>query len=546
MTCDRDIGNTHSSDSRSSIGPLNDRYENISTNTLTSLNIIHTNCQSAINKRSEIISLIDAQKPDVLALTEFGASSAIGDSELGVEGYTLYRGNHSDGKGGPGKGVGMYVSNTLNHSAAPAMEKVVFDCSTWSFIKLADNKTLLVGVVYRSPNSTDGNNQNLLSILRTASTTRCEYLSICGDFNLPSIDWNLRRSRESENSFSSDFVEQIEEMSLYQHARESTRFRGSQNSCLDLIFTNEESMINEIRELPPLGKSDHICQRWELTVSEALFRNTTAVRFNYKRARWTEIKSEIVNYQSESSDQPSVMYDKFVAMIKETKNRHIPKCRPKSDKFRLPWMRSPKIQKQRTKQWQSWRRFKQTGLPQDYGVYKIDRNRLCNMVRTAKMKYEGQLITAMKESPNLYFGHCRRTLKTKQGVSNVIDGAGVLTVTERETAGALNEYYYTVFTKDDGRTMPPDFPLRTQETIEDVILTTEMVTERLQELKPNKAAGPDEMEGRFLKECAEEVAPLLQQIYRKSLDEGEVPRRWKEAEIVPIHKGGSKAEMANF
>ena len=60
------------------------------------------------------------------------------------------------------------------------------------------------------------------------------------------------------------------------------------------------------------------------------------------------------------------------------------------------------------------------------------------MVRTARMKYEGQLITAMKESPNLYFGHCRRTLKTKQGVSNVIDGAGVLTVTERETAGALD------------------------------------------------------------------------------------------------------------
>ena len=78
-----------------------------------------------------------------------------------------------------------------------------------------------------------------------------------------------------------------------------------------------------------------------------------------------------------------------------------------------------------------------------------------------------------------------------------------------------------------------------------VILTTEMVAERLQELKPNKAAGPDQMMSRF-KECAEEVAPLLQQIYRKSLDEGEVPRQWKDAEIVPIHKGGSKAVMANF
>ena len=50
----------------------------------------------------------------------------------------------------------------------------------------------------------------------------------------------------------------------------------------------------------------------------------------------------------------------------------------------------------------------------------------------------------------------------------------------------------------------------------------------------------------MLKECAEELAPKLQQVFRKSLDDGEVPRQWKEAHIVPIHKGGSKAIMNNF
>ena len=49
-----------------------------------------------------------------------------------------------------------------------------------------------------------------------------------------------------------------------------------------------------------------------------------------------------------------------------------------------------------------------------------------------------------------------------------------------------------------------------------------------------------------MKECAEEMAPILYKMYRKSLDEGEVPEAWKEAEIVPIHKGGSKAVMSNF
>ena len=78
MSCDRDFGNTHSGDRSSIIETLNNRY-NVPRNNLTKLNIIHSNCQSAMNKRSEIMNLIDAQNMHVLALTEFGASDAISD-----------------------------------------------------------------------------------------------------------------------------------------------------------------------------------------------------------------------------------------------------------------------------------------------------------------------------------------------------------------------------------------------------------------------------------------------------------------------------------
>ena len=128
----------------------------------------------------------------------------------------------------------------------------------------------------------------------------------------------------------------------------------------------------------------------------------------------------------------------------------------------------------------------------------------------------------------------------------MVDGAGVLTVTEEETAKALNSYYHSVFTRDDEVLAAPEFPSKTVEKMGDVFLAVEAVEEKLQELNPNKAAGPDGVESRLLKECATEMAPVLQQIFRKSLDEAEVPDLLKEAEIVPIHKGGSKATMANF
>ena len=301
-----------------------------------------------MNKRSEVVNLIDTHKPHILALTEFGASDLVGDGELGIDGYTLYRGNQSDGSGGLGRGVALYVMNTLNHSAYPAVDGLAFDCSVWTKIKLAGNKSLLVGVVYRSPNSTNENNQNMLQVLRTAASANCQYLTICGDFNLPLIDWNTKRSLESENALSSKFMELIEELSLFQHAHGPTRFRGEQNSCLDLIMTNEECMVNEVKELPPIGKSDHICQQWNVVVSEAMFRNTSTIRPNFRQAKWMDLKADIRNHENDARSRPSVMYDKFVSMIKEVKAKHVPNCRARTNKHRLPWIRSPGIKKQVT------------------------------------------------------------------------------------------------------------------------------------------------------------------------------------------------------
>ena len=106
---------------------------------MSSLTVIHTNCQSAMNKRSEISDFIELNKPHILALTEFGAPTSVNDGELGIDGYTLYRGDHSDGSGGPGKGAALYIQNSLNHAAIPEFDNLAFDCSAWSVVKLADN-----------------------------------------------------------------------------------------------------------------------------------------------------------------------------------------------------------------------------------------------------------------------------------------------------------------------------------------------------------------------------------------------------------------------
>ena len=512
---------------------MNCRYERISTHEIDSckLSVIHSNCQSAMNKRSEVSGLIDSQNPDILALTEFGAANTVNDGELGIEGYSLYRGDHSSGGGGLGRGVALYVKNELNHSPCPMFDSLEFDCCSWCTIKLSDGKKLLVGVVYRSPNSSEENNKKMLDILRIASASNFDYQMVCGDFNIPKIDWNINQCLDTETSYTAEFLEVVEETSWFQHSKSNTRFRGAQSSCLDLVFPNEESMIEEMTELPPLGKSDHACQKWDLTVKEVMFKNTNIRRHNYKRANWIGVKNDIINFSFGQNDSVDKMTDSLIDAINVAKGKHIPLCKPRSIKNRLPWMRCFKVKKQRSRRWKAWTRFKETSLPRDYDAYKMERNRLNDLIREAKRKYEKGLISDLKGNPNLFHGHCQRMLKTKS--ANGIDGEGKLTDN-------------LVFTKDDETRKTLTLPDQTAERLTDIHLSTELIEEILLLLNPNKAAGPDRVETRVLKKCAEEMAPKLHQLFEKSMAEGDVPAQWKEAHIVPIHKGGSKAKMLNF
>lgn len=59
------------------------------------------------------------------------------------------------------------------------------------------------------------------------------------------------------------FFDLTHDLFLYQHVEEFTRFRLDQEpSLLDLVFTNEETMVDNIEFSSPIGKSDHVSITW--------------------------------------------------------------------------------------------------------------------------------------------------------------------------------------------------------------------------------------------------------------------------------------------
>ena len=72
------------------------------------------------------------------------------------------------------------------------------------------------------------------------------------------------------------------------------------------------------------------------------------------------------------------------------------------------------------------------------------------------------------------------------------------------------------------------------------------VEKLLLKLKPHKAAGPDEIHARVLKELHRPLAPVLSDLFQRSIDTGEVPDDWREANVAPVFKKGERYRASNY
>ena len=63
---------------------------------------------------------------------------------------------------------------------------------------------------------------------------------------------------------------------------------------------------------------------------------------------------------------------------------------------------------------------------------------------------------------------------------------------------------------------------------------------------PGKAAGPDKLKPLLLRELVEEIAPIIQIIFERSLQMDKLPADWCHALVTPIFKKGDKSLAANY
>ena len=77
-------------------------------------------------------------------------------------------------------------------------------------------------------------------------------------------------------------------------------------------------------------------------------------------------------------------------------------------------------------------------------------------------------------------------------------------------------------------------------------VTEEEVLVILRKLQVDKSVGPDGISNKLLKMASRTLAPSMTMMFNKILSRGTFPRIWKQANVTPIHKKGSRQYVKNY
>ncbi|GAB0185725.1 hypothetical protein GRJ2_001037800 [Grus japonensis] len=217
---------------------------NKSTSSGAQLKCLYANTRSMGNKQEELETCACLQGYDLIGITEMWWDSSY-DWSVGMEGYRLFR-KHRQGR--QGGGVALYVNDQLECMELHLGMDEELTESLWVRIKgRVGAGDIIVGVCYRPSNQEDRADEALYRQIGAASHSQA--LVLMGDFSHPNICWrdNAERHKQSRK-----FLERVDNFRL-QVTEEPTR-RGA---MLDLILTNKEGLVGDVKLKGSLGCSDY-------------------------------------------------------------------------------------------------------------------------------------------------------------------------------------------------------------------------------------------------------------------------------------------------
>ena len=271
---------------------------------------MYLNADTLTNKLSELAFLLKENKPDIVGVCEVlpkNFKNDIHPEYFKMEGYTIETNIHKLNETNV-RGCIMYIKEGIDYKRLDInIGQKQFDEHIIIVINLSGNDKLLCSTMYRRGESPDDNNEALLKTLKhITNDMKFSHLVAMGDFNIKKIDWsNQSCLSQDTNDYSNRFLECIRDSYLFQHITEPTRQRGNDKpSTLDLVFSNEENMVNNIKYLAPLGRSDHTILNFDIICN--IDTKPPQIKIQYEKGDYKKMSNHLkdIDWETELKNHP--------------------------------------------------------------------------------------------------------------------------------------------------------------------------------------------------------------------------------------------------
>lgn len=486
-----------------------------------------------MGKMDELLCRLKEGKVDIVGIAESWAHEEILDAELTFEGYKCFRRDRDkvEGQKRKGGGVLLYVKEELNSY----MMGDVLECEAiWVGVKTMVGE-VKIGVCYRSPAASIDETRNLFMEIRK----QCRGTTIImGDFNYKDIDW-INGCGKGEGE---DFMDLVHDCFLHQHVMEPTRG----DSILDLVLSSEQGLVQEVKVDCPVANSDHNVITFVIPLQVYHKGTGSKTVYKYHKADYVKVcrRLQSIDWAS-STGNIEQMWKKFKSEFIECREQYVPNGRRVRKTKNAAWMKR-NILRGIKRRGRLWRNYVERPTHENRCLYIKQRNQTCAEIKGAKRDFEFKLADNIKEDPKSFYAYVRTKSKSKSGIGPLKDENGRVIDGNDVMAQLLNNYFSSVFTREDLENIPHTEENDDEHILCDIDITAERVFKAIGNMKLNKAAGPDELTSTFIKGSVDGVVLPLVDIFRKSFEEGEIPQDWKMADVTAIYKKGNRSDSGNY
>ena len=499
------------------------------------LKVMHININGLREKRD--ILLTEAQEYDIVAVTETKLDSDVDPSKITMPGFhdPVRKDRAEDGGGG----IVVYLKTDLIGTRRSDLECDDLE-SIWLDIRAGNNKFTL-GTIYRPPNSPVHRWNLIADSIENANPNLFNKILVVGDLNddlLPDTPCHL--------------LDIIETFQLFQFISEPTRITPTTETLLDPVISNHFNLVYQAGVIPPFC-SDHHGTYAVLNFSVKKVMPYKKLIWSYDEGNYTALKEDLrsTHWDSLFKDDLDETTSNITAHILKLVEKHIPHkevlVRPRDP----PWM-TCEVKRLIRKRNRAHRKAKRTKSGRDWEHFRQCRNEVISKVREIKKNFLKKTADKLRDetlTPKQWWAIVKSLTKDELGCNQVpalLDDDGNPVSDPDGKAALLNKFFVDQTKLDDENIQTPHFPQQTTAEIREIKITDDEVLKLLQETNPSKSMGPDNINPKVMKECAQELASPFAKLFNMSLQMNKFPTAWKIAHVTALHKKGAKNLVSNY